>query len=34
MEDFRCVVGGLSGFDSLEALAKAQAGPFRYFEQA
>ncbi|CAE7284758.1 Pol [Symbiodinium microadriaticum] len=26
VEDFRCVVGGLSGFDSLEALAKAQVG--------
>lgn len=26
MEDFRSVVGGLSGFDSLEALSKAQVG--------
>ena len=25
MDDFRCVVGGLSGFDGLEALANAKA---------
>ena len=30
VDDFRCVVGGLSGFDCLEALVKAKAGSFSH----